>query len=153
MLLMNCSALGSLSFPDRGSHISICAGTHFHPCGGLGVTGDCLLRHQRWLPPHKGTSRSHCLAPQPTLYSQQFCSSQWEWSDLHSFIFCGQSVAGTQVFIPSFTDTSGYLTCCVLHTFPCQIVGAVEIKAGCERFFSFFFFFLCLSLFSGVLYV
>lgn len=40
----------------------------------------------------------------------------------------------SRVVIPSFTDTRGYLTCCV-QSFPCQIVGGVEITAGCESFF------------------
>uniref|UniRef100_A0A4W5PYZ1 Colony stimulating factor 3 receptor n=1 Tax=Hucho hucho TaxID=62062 RepID=A0A4W5PYZ1_9TELE len=52
------------------------------------------------------------------------------WVSTVLYSVANQSGWNSTVFIPSFTDTKGYLTCCVLHTFPCQIVGAVEIRAG-----------------------
>ncbi|XP_064801479.1 granulocyte colony-stimulating factor receptor isoform X2 [Oncorhynchus masou masou] len=52
------------------------------------------------------------------------------WISTVLYSVANQSGWNSTVFIPSFTDTKGYLTCCVLHTFPCQIVGAVEIRAG-----------------------
>lgn len=36
------------------------------------------------------------------------------------------------VVIPSFNETRAFLTCCI-QTAPCQIVGGVEIRAGCEN--------------------
>ncbi|XP_041759596.2 granulocyte colony-stimulating factor receptor [Coregonus clupeaformis] len=52
------------------------------------------------------------------------------WISTVLYSAANQSGWNSTVSIPSFTDTRGYLTCCVLHTFPCQIVGAVEIRAG-----------------------
>lgn len=59
---------------------------------------------------------------------------EWHLGDsvLPSSVVANESGRVSEVVIPSFNHTSAFLTCCVRAS-PIQIVGGVEIRAGCEE--------------------
>lgn len=119
---------------------------------GSPVTASCVIRDD--CPLIKGQAvhivwhLNQRLIPSSSAAANEYgrntaAANESGWISTVLYSVANQSGWNSTVFIPSFTDTSGYLTCCVLHTFPCQIVGAVEIRAGCERDFFCFFVYPC----------
>lgn len=67
---------------------------------------------------------------------------EWRLGDrfLPSSPVASESGRVSEVVIPSFNYTREFLTCCVQAS-PIQIVGGVEIRAGCEKDFNFYYMF------------
>lgn len=63
---------------------------------------------------------------------------EWRLEDrlLPSIPAANQSSRVSEVVIPSFNHTRASLTCCVQAS-PAQVLGGVEIRAGCEKGFQF----------------